>query len=324
MVWQDLLGAVAEQNWQAAHGAEEELARLGPPAVALLARELQRGHERDTSALEVRQRAAWVLGQIGGEEAAAALDRELGGDDETVVRGQALLALANLPGAGPPAKLKSVMLNAAEDAGLRSSAVLLLARRAEPEGTQFLVEVLRERRCPDLDRAIIQALAFSPHAAIARAPLLDSLAHSQSAPLRGDAALSLARLLKAEAVDPLAQSLQTEAECEVRLKAVEGLGELAAVNTVSPLLLQVLQRDGEGAVRAAAAARLGISGAVGLLKPLEDALATEQDIYVRLKTVEAIAGIGGPQAVAALQRIADSEYPLRVRGQAQAELLKLR
>ena len=323
----DLESAVAQGNWQQANALEGRLAAAGPAAIPALQGILAEQWSETSSRLVVGQRAAWVLGEIGGAEAVAVLTAALEFQKVPALRGQLALALSRIKGAStaqalPP--LQKLLLSSGEDWGLRRSVALLLAKNRERMAAAFLVATVRERKAPEADLWIVEALGFSPHPQTA-APLLRELVRDErDASLRAAALRALALLEREGALDVLGPVLRSEPNVKARQGIVGAMKDWAPSPEVQALLLRALTEDENPGVRVLAAEALGRPGRMENLALLERAILNEKSIYVRLKTVEAMGRVGGKAAETHLEKIEASAQELPVRGRARAELRKIR
>jgi len=323
---EDLGKAVAAGSWERANTLEKNLAAAGDRAVPLLDRILKEDGTPASAPVVLRQRAAWVLGEIGSPAAAAVLEAAMEKQRTTDVRGQIILALGRIggvPGKSARAVLKKVLASPNEAAELRSSAALLLAKRPEPEATALLVEFVRRRPGPEPVKWAVDALGFSAHRQAA-SPLLRALVRGEEDErLRAAALRSLARLEGSGSLAVLGEYLQTEKSAALRREIVSALGEMEPAPGAPALLEKALAGDKDRGVRALAAAALARPGNTASIPALKEALAKEKMLYVRLKVVEALGKVGGKEALVILRNVSDSDPFIPVRNAARAALKKL-
>ncbi len=322
----DFAEAALNGDWEALNALGPGIAAEGDRAVPLLD-DILRDRSDGTEAL--RQRAAWILGDIGSPSAVAALTGALREEPSEDVRGQIVNGLSKVTGDqgdAAQAALKSVLLAAGEGPDIRRSAAFLLAKRPEPGASGILAELVIGSQDQDVVRWSIEALGFSTHAATASPSLRDVAAGGRDEALRALAVRSLARVQGADSLDVLGvlgDRLRGDDSSTVRRETVLALGEMSQTPESAKLLAEALKSDGDKAVRAAAATALGRPGRTGNLRFLEKAFSSDEAIYVRLKAVEAVGNIGGGQAIAVLGRAVRSRLPAPVRGAARSALRRL-
>jgi HEAT repeat protein len=322
---QNLEASVAAGDWQAANRLEDELAAAGPAAVPFLRKLLESG-EGGPARLVPAQRAAWILGRIGGPQALDALTAALERPSALELRGQALLALSRLSGPEAPTarrSLEAVLFSEQEDRTLRRDAALLLAKTPDAGGTDLLVEAVRGARAPETLPWIVEALGFSSQRRPA-AECLRSLAAQPEEKLRAAVFRALRRLEGVGALDLLGPALQKEASPRLRQEIVRALGEGEPGAESGALLARTLEQDADPGVRALAAQALGRAGVTASLAVLERCLSREADEYICIRSLESVGKVGGKEAEGVLERVAAAHTLESLRRRAEAELARLR
>ncbi|PNG53100.1 putative oxidoreductase/HEAT repeat-containing protein [Variovorax sp. WDL1] len=288
--------------------ARRALKGLGAAAAPELARAL--GHPN----VQVRQRAAWTLEDLGPQATAAvtALSATLKDSDAGVRRGAAK-ALAAI---GPAARSAAAALRVAQsdaDSSVRLAAADALLKVSPADAVSHVATLAARLRDPDVNvwRDAISALRAI--GAPATAPLTALLRGDGDSEVRRRAAVALGELGPAArpAVPALIEAMKDSA---VKFNAVVALGEIGGDAVVAPLAKLL---DDE---------RYHVNAAIGLSKLGPEAAAAvpaltralrHQDAETRFYAASALGAIGSPAAgsVPALVPLVKDEDE-RVRGMA--------
>lgn len=278
--------------------------------------------------------AAGALAKLGDRSAFEAL---LGfiGHENAAVRQAVISALNSLGHPEMPARLRPLLSHS--DVRVRESAVKIAGYFGYPECVDLLLE-----RCRDEDervrRAAIEHLPYieddrvipaltaalereSPRvravAAHALAQIESESALSHLLPALDDpdswvryfAARSIGRHGYGEALEPLARLARTDPASQVRIAAIEALGEIGDERAVAILapLSEAKDRD----MARAALSALGHIGHPMALQPLLSALRSP-DAEQRIDALRAVAERGGPDAASTLEWAAAADGEDRV------------
>jgi HEAT repeat protein len=288
-----LIEALRSTDRTVCQAVADALGRLGDPRAApSLVAVLQ--HRRDEDA---RGRAARALGRLGSPEALAPLMTMVAAPSEPGwVRRAAAEALGDLgdPAAAP--LLQGLLNDASRE--LRESAVQALGALALPQTFEALLPLLHDPH-PLVRRAVVRALT---RVDLARAGpvLIAALAHETDDYVIKGIFDELSTHRVAGALDPLIAALDHHHH-EVRLDAVEALGQLGDRRAAEPLCRVLLtERDQHRRWRAAAALKeLQAPEAVETLL----GLLADEDEFVQREAIQALGGLQEPRAIPALARL---------------------
>ncbi|HSE99228.1 MAG TPA: HEAT repeat domain-containing protein, partial [Blastocatellia bacterium] len=271
----------------------EALVRYGDRFIDLFIRQL------DSPDPEMRQAAALALGRIGNTRAVPALIKTLSEDEERaiVIAGalarigdrrafEPLLELLRHPDAAvrqaaisalnsvghPEMAGRALTLLTDPDSNVRESAVRLAGYFGYSECIDLVLE-----RCSDEDenvrRSAVEHLAYIEDSRVI--PILSAALENETPRVRAAAARAFGHIESDEALPHLLAALEDE-DSWVRYYAVRSLGRHARAEGLN-LLAPLAQTDAAG--------------------------------FVRVAAVEAIGGIGGPQAVKILVPLIEAEDP---------------
>lgn len=284
--------------------AAVELVKIGPPAVELLAQEVQDINSAGTGAGEAENRrwfAVQILGRIGDKRALSALDFCLRHEPAAFVR------------AAAPFSLEELKDNRAEDAllfGLKDSYPDIQASAAHALGTLrsvrsigALIVLLGEpSRVPAVNRgAMLGPRALSP--ALSAALALGQIGMPAVQPLRSAITSTDARVHRFAAIglannqshlaDSDIRKLLRDTDTEIRLAATRGETQRRDPMAV-PILAECLS-DPSSEVRATAGRALAASGGLAGLKALI-AVANGREPGAAANASEALRDLWDPKA----------------------------
>jgi len=235
---------------------------------------------------EVREFAAWVLGEIGDPKAVEPLIEALQDEDSTV-RWRAANALGEI---GDP-KAVEPLITALKDenSGVRRSAAGALGKIGDPKAVEPLIEALKED--PEVRVAAAGALGWigDPRAV---KPLIEAL-KDKDPKVRGNSAQVLGEIGDPKAVEPLISALKDE-DSSVRSYVAGALGKIKDPKAVESLITAL--KDESPGVRVAAAGALGKIKDPRAVEPLIEAL-KDEDSEVREFAAWALGEIKDPRAV---------------------------
>lgn len=109
----------------------------------------------------------------------------------------------------------------------------------------------------------------------------------------------------------------------IRLKAIDTLGTMRATEAVGTLVQQLFLRDTDRGTKQRILVALGKIGDRSATKPILDFLARPGDVALRGNAIHALGELGDPAALAALDRLAESDDAV-LRPLAQAAAQKIR
>ena len=241
---------------------------------------------------EIREQAAYSLGQFEDPRAIEPLANALQNDTEPGVREQAAWSLGMIEDAAAVPALSQALSDA--EADVREQAAWALGMIEDESAVDALTQVLSD---PDEDvrEQAVWALGMIESEAAA-APLMIALGDS-NAQIRSQAAWSLGMIEEASAVDALAGALQ-DTDPEVREQAAWALGMIEDAGAVSALGTAL--GDSESAVREQAAWSLGMIEDAAGVDPLVAVLAGDADPGVREQAAWALGMIEDDRALDAL------------------------
>lgn len=298
----------------------ESVSAAGQPLAAAPRVALERALE--DSVPEVRQNAAWALGQFGAEvgpEAARKLSQLLQDTDE-LVRRDAANALGEL-GQAASGAVSALLARYQDDPALvvRQAALTALVNVVGPTDTaagRVLRPALHDENA-EMARAAAFALANigGPDAADA-VPILCATLHEDTGEGRRLAVAALLRLgPQAAAAVPALSAALADADPAVRRTAALALGRTgSAARDAIPRLLDLLERDRDENVRTNVAEALatlspGIEPAVPTLQRLVTA---DRNTLVRVKAVIALGrlhDLGGRETAPLLEAVLSETTP---------------
>jgi HEAT repeat protein len=251
---EQLIAALTDPSDEVWNEAREALEHTGPLALVPLIAAL-----KDSNSSTIRQSAAWVLGDIGDEQAIDALIGSLQ-DQNGIVRFNAVKALVKINAARAVEPLVAALND--EDSDVR------LIARVELEGIGLpampaLIAALGDT-APNARIQAAYALAElgekfvgTPSVDSSVEPLIASLSDPERV-VRQNATWALARIADKRATGPLIACLSDSFE-KVRQNAAWGLGRIESPEAVDVLLI-ALRRDQHVPVRVNAATSLGHIG----------------------------------------------------------------
>jgi HEAT repeat protein len=213
---------------------------------------------RDPDA-DVRERAAYALGQIGDARAVEPLIAALR-DPEAEVRWRAAYALRQISDAHAVEPLIAALRD--PDWHVRERAAGALEQIGDARAVEPLIAALRD---PDADVRESAADALGEIGAPAVEPLIAAL-RDPDAEVRGSAAYALGKIGDVRAVEPLIAALR-DPDADMRERAADALGKIKDAHAVE-LLIAAL-RDPDKDVRWGAADALGKIGDARALPELE-------------------------------------------------------
>ena len=256
-VVEPLVAALKDEERSVRETAAQVLGRIGEPRVVELLVAVLKDEDR-----RVRKEAARVLGQIRDQQAVEPLVAALR-DEDRYVREEAARALGQIG----DRQAVEPLIAALKDKDIRKDAVWALRLIRDPRAVEPLVKVLNDRKSSVRSEAArtLELLGWRPLNTSQRA--LKAVACRQ-----WDDAASLG----IAAIDPLVTAAQDQ-DKDIRLKAVEALGQIGGEHVVGPLV-EALE-DRERSVRKEAARALGQIGDPRAVKPLVTVLKYEAPPY---------------------------------------------
>ncbi|HLM03349.1 MAG TPA: HEAT repeat domain-containing protein [Pyrinomonadaceae bacterium] len=244
---------------------------------------------------KIRARAALAAGRIGDERSIPALVNLLDNDSSDEIRAAAAFAVGEIESAkGADAILKTlgneknsaaVRARAVEAAGKIAAAIATAdKKKAEEIGRAILDGIESEARQPTPDKqlillgltAILRARPAGGDSVAAK-----FLAHRE-APVRADAANTLARLRSKNHNEPLREMLVSDADAVARATAARALG-IAEDKTALTILLKAATEDEDSRVRVSAMRALGSLKDKKVAAPLLEYANTLLDAYTLAK-----------------------------------------
>ena len=252
--------------------AAEALVKIGALAVEPLIAALKDRHS------DVRQAAAYVLGEIGDARAVEPLIAAPKDEKEWYVREAAAEALGKI---GAPAVEPLIAALKDEYRNVREAAAEALGEIKDPRAVEPLIAALK-----DWDvRAAAEALVKIGTLAVE--PLIAALKDAEWR-VRKAAAVALGKIKDPRAVEPLIAALK-DTDKDVRQAAAVALGEIKDPRAVEPLIAAL--GDESSGVRLAAAKSLGEIKDPRAVEPLSAALKDENK-YVRRAAAHALDRLG--------------------------------
>lgn len=241
---------------------------------------------------EIREQAAYSLGQLEDPRAVEPLAKAVLNDTEPGVREQAAWSLGMIEESAAVPALSQALSDA--EADVREQAAWALGMIEDDSAVDALTQVLSD---PDEDvrEQAVWALGMIESEAAA-APLMIALSDS-NAQIRSQAAWSLGMIEESSAVDALAGVLH-DTDPEVREQAAWALGMIEDAGAVSALSSALI--DSEASVREQAAWSLGMIEDSAGVDPLAAALAGDADPSVREQAAWALGMIEDDRALDAL------------------------
>jgi len=248
---------------------------------------------------DVRGRAAFALGQLGGEKAVEPLIKALTADKESGVRVTAAFALGRSGGEKAVEPLIKA-LTADKESGVRGTAAEALGWSGNEKAVKPLIKALTADKESDVRWSAAFALGRSGSEKAVE-PLIKALSTDKESDVRWSAAFALGQLGSEKAIKPLTKVLSTAKESNVRESAAEALGWSGSEKAVEPLI-KALTADKESGVRVTAAFALGRSGGEKAVEPLIKALTADKESGVRGTAAFALGRSGGEKAIETLTK----------------------
>ena len=279
--------------------AESGLTALGSKSNSNLNAVVQRLSNGDP---DIRGAAVDVLGQIGGDKTASAVNAVL---SSTASQDSAISALQKIGAPAVPLVVAHLEDPAAQtDIAFRQQMVGLLDQITSPSSVPELIKVAGQPNQPSVQRLAQVALAdtvLAAYKSVQTAKDALSAAKDPAAKLTAQTALT-----KAEAALPAVQVAETplrevlsdtNSDSESRSQAALALGRSGSPSAIAALVTGLGDFDAQ--VRDASETGIQSSGtaAVG---PLIAALTQGQTAAVRTGAAQALGGIGTPAAISAL------------------------
>lgn len=233
---------------------------------------------RDTRDRRVCRAAVEALGNIGGEEAAAALFETLSREKGELCE-LATAALAQLDSDAAMSVLSSALTD--EDAAIRDSAATALAAIASPAAVRALLHAAAAAEC---DIRATATAALSQIRAETAVPLLARALSNADYKVCQSVAEALGAIASEQAIPALIQTL-TRSNFYAKIAAADALGKIGSPEA-TPHLLAAL-RDETAGVRCRAAAALGAIGCEVAIPALVTAL-EDEDASVRASAAAAL------------------------------------
>ena len=297
--------------------------------------------------IEVRRKAAIVLGELGDKRAAKPLIFVALHDKSWIVRMIAISALRELGDArtiklliaalhdkgNPYRKLAAYYLGESgdkravkplitalhdKDFGIRESAAKALGKLGDERAVKPLITAIHQDKDWIVRESAAKALGELGDVGAVK-PLITAL-HDKHSKTREYAAKALGKLGDERAVKPLITTMQQDRDWQVRESVAEALGELGNTQALEPLITAL--HDESFGVRKYAAKALGKLGDERAIKPLITAMHQDKEWIVRASVAEALGMLGGARAVKTLlAAMYDNDSP--VRKEAADALLRL-
>jgi HEAT repeat protein/beta-lactamase regulating signal transducer with metallopeptidase domain len=198
---------------------------------------------------EVRQQAVFALGQIRSPSSARALAAALG-DASAEVRQQAAFALGQLGDPGTAGALAGALKDS--DAEVRQQAVFALGQLRDPGSAGALSGALRDAAAEVRQQA---AFALGQLGAAQAVPALGAALKDAAAEVRQQAAFALGQLRSKEALPALLEALKTDKSAEIRQQAAFALGQIGDERALEAITAAL--KDADADVRKQAAFALG-------------------------------------------------------------------
>jgi HEAT repeat protein len=251
-------------------------------------RDLQQGNS------EVRFNAAHALGQIGSENAIAALRQALS-HNNVRVRTLAIAALGKIKRQAATTTLIQALAD--ENSAVKQSAVVALGKISGEAAVPVLVQVLDDRDAKVRQKVVETLGNINSEALI---PILTQALGDADSNVGQSAADALGKI-RSEAAAPALIKIVERQHCMLRDRAIIALGEIGSDAAV-PALIRVLEDKGDSA-RFFAAQVLGKIGSKSAISALVMALITEDNLKVSSVVATALQKIGIPELLPHLSDI---------------------
>jgi len=296
-----LVGAVGDASAAVRQNAVHALGTIGgkldPRSVQALIQALRTDQDAN-----VRNTAAWALGQIEDPAAVPALMEAMAGDRSAEVRRTATWALGQIEDQRAVDGLVRAMRDA--DADVRHTAIWALGQIESPRAVPGLIAALRDG---DVEVRRQAAWALGQIESKEAVPALVAAMRDADREVRSTAIWALGQIEAPEAVPGLTGALR-DGDANVRQQAVWALGQIESESAVAPLS-SLLQSDTDVEVRQNAAWALGQIGKQAALPGLTVGL-RDRSPKVRAQSAWAIGQVEpdrAPEALVALLRDEDRE-----------------
>ncbi|MFL5537721.1 MAG: HEAT repeat domain-containing protein [Longimicrobiaceae bacterium] len=294
-----LVGAVRDVNVEVRQNAVRSLAALkeDPRSVQALIQALRTDQDAN-----VRNTAAWALGQIEDRAAVPALLEAMAGDRSVEVRRTAAWALGQIEDPAAVDGLVRAMRDA--DADVRHTAIWALGQLESPRAVPGLIGALRD---DDVEVRRQAAWALGQIESKEAVPALVAAMRDADREVRSTAIWALGQIEAPEAVPGLSTALH-DGDADVRKQAVWALGQIESESAVGALS-SLLQSDTDVEVRQTAAWALGQIGKQAALPALAAGL-RDRSAHVRAQSAWAIGQVEpdrAPEALVAALRDEDRE-----------------
>ncbi|QLQ33180.1 MAG: HEAT repeat domain-containing protein [Candidatus Thiothrix singaporensis] len=250
----------------------------------------------------VRQYAAFALGQIGDPSAIPALANALKDKDENEsMRSSAASALGNIGDTSASTALANALNNKDENEDVRSSAASALGRIGDTSAISVLANALNNKD----ENEDVRSSAASALGNIGDTSAISALANAlknENESVRSSAASALGNIGDPSAISVLANALNNKDENEdVRRAAASALGNIGDTSASSALANVFKDKDENEGVRSSAASALGNIGDTSTIPALAAALKNkDENESVRSSAASALGLIGDTSASTAL------------------------
>jgi HEAT repeat protein len=319
---ESLKKAMAEGDWQKSKVICEQLAKAGPRAFELLAEILKNNESTDKKDVELRWRAAYILGLMEDTKVIPVFDEALGAEQAEAVRNMIMLGLGRIQDDATAPILERLLLDEKEGETARRSSAAYLAQLET--GISKLIDIIQDgESTKDTRLWAIEALPGAKDARQCAAVLHEILNSEQDSRFRSTAAKVMGEIADPDSVNSITATLKEDSDFRVRVACAAALGNFRKSESAYNSLIDSLQNDKDARVRRYAAKSLGSIEKKDVVMNFEESLRTERDRVVRTRIAEALGKIGGEKSRALLEDLSKHDPSIHVRRAADEALKSL-
>jgi HEAT repeat protein len=259
---------------------------------------------------KVRRAAAMALGEIGDEQSVDALIKALGADREAVIRIRAAAWLGIIESEKAVPALISALEND-KDKDVRSNTAYSLGRMPAKPAVEPLLNIIRIKPDEEPEKYGVQ-VCFDVIPSLPNIDLSVSSYRGWEDNLHRSAITALGKLGDPKAVETILTYLQPDVHPGYREAAAQSLGYLGSRLALKQLCVNLVN-DSETLVRNRCAKSLGLIADVETGGTLARALANDADNNTRALCTWALGQIGDSSAIPALLQSLENDINLKVR-----------
>ncbi|TET32113.1 MAG: HEAT repeat domain-containing protein [Planctomycetota bacterium] len=319
---ESLKKAMAEGDWQKSKVICEQLAKAGPRAFRLLSEILKNNESMEGKDVELRWRAAYILGLMADKKIIPVFDDALKSEKAENVRNMIVLGFGKLQDDAAAPILERLLLDEKEGETARRSSAAYLAQLET--GIRQLIDIIQNSESAKDSRLwAIEALPCARNAG-QYSPILNEILNSDpDMKARTAAAKVMGEIADPDSVNALTATLKEDSEMRVRVACAGALGYFKNNESVYNSLIDAMQNDKDATVREYAAKALGSLENKHAAANFEETLRTERNSSVRMSIAESLGKIGGEKSRALLENLLKNDPSVHVRRAADEALKSL-